>query len=194
MKTFQTLQEVVDYIPTCVICHKGMKLSIEGYVKPVSTSKPRWNSGSQLIYLKMEEKDGLLRGTHKNESVAIEPATNRLVEGEDLVNRLMLNTINVKKCCPTCVFKFNFVYQAGNTKKTHKFPPIALQSEELNYTLRGGKRCHITRHYQFNQDEQEVKCNIRVNYIEVTPVNLDFSKLTDLDQINRKIKTVLTFQ
>lgn len=193
MQVFKVLQEFIDYIPKCIICGKERKLSIEGYVKPVSPSKPRWSSGSQRVYLTLELKDGLLRSNHKSHSIAIDPSNNKLVDGEDLINRMMLQTINVKKCCPTCVFKSFGVYQAGHTKKTNCFPPLTLRSEELNYTMPGGKHCMITKYYQFNEKPEEAKCNIAIDRVSLPPIPLDFKHLTELDQINRKIKTVMVF-
>lgn len=193
MRTFKTLQELIDYIPKCVICQKDMKIAIEGYLNPVGSKKPRWSSGTERVYFKLEYKDGILRSKHKSHSLAIEASTNKLIDGEDLVNRLMTQTINVKKCCPTCVFKSVSVYQAGNTKKTNSFPPMTLRSEELNYTMKGGKRVNITKYYEFNKPDEEAKCFISYNGSSLSPIALDFRKLTDLDQINKKIKTIVTF-
>lgn len=193
MKVFKTLQELLNYIPNCIICGKDMKLSIEGYVQAVSPAKPKWGSGTQRVYLKMDAKEGVLRCKHKSFSVAIDAATNKIIDGEDLINRLMLNTINVKKCCPTCVFKSVSVYQAGHTKKTHFFPPMTLRNEELNYTMRGNKRCTIIKHYQFTEGH-DANCFITLNGSSLQPVPLDFTKLTSLEQINKKIKTIAVFQ
>ena len=195
MKIFETLQELINYIPHCVICGKEMKLSIEGYVTPVSPSKPKFGKGSQRVYLKLELKDDILRCKQDSLNLAIEAATNKLIDGEELVNRLMLHTINVKKCCPTCVFKSVSVYGAGHTKKTHCFPPLTLQSEELNYTMRGGKRCLITKHYlSTNSSDEEANCVIWFDRVPLQPIPLDFSKLTSLEQLNKKIKTIVVFQ
>jgi len=192
MRIFKTLLDLLNYIPNCIICGKNMRLSIEGYASIVSPSKPRWGSGNERLYLKMELKDGVFRGKHKNHNVSIEATTNKLIEGEDITNRLMLNTINVKTCCPTCVFKSICVYQAGNTKKTNCFPPVALRTEELSYTMHGGKHCMITKHYMLN-DKEEAKCFIAINKVSLQPVPLDFTKFTSLEQINKKIKTIAVF-
>jgi hypothetical protein len=194
MRAFKTLQELIDYIPKCVICQKEMKLSIEGYLAPIDPRKPRWGSGSERVYFKLQYKDGILRSKHKNHSLSIEAATNKLIDGEDMINRLMINSIHAKKCCPTCAFKSYSVYQAGNTKKTHHFPPMMLQSEELSYTLKGGKRVNIMKHHNFSDKDEEAKCYINYNGTMLPPIALDFNKLSDLEQINRKIKTIVTFQ
>ena len=192
MRIFETLQELINYIPTCVICGKDMKLSIAGYVSAIAPSKPKWGGGTERIYLKMELKDGILHCKHKSFNVAIETATNHLIDGGELINRLMLNTINVKKCCPTCVFKSMCTYQEGNTKKTNCFPHLILRTEELNYTMRGGKRCMIMKHHNVT-DKNEPHCYISINNISLQPVPLDFTKLTSLEQINKKVKTITVF-
>lgn len=193
MKTFKVLQEFLDYIPKCIICGKERKLSMEGYVKPISSSKPRWSSGSQRVYLTLDLKDGYLHSTHKSHSVQIDPSTNKLLDGEDLINRMMLQTINVKKCCPTCVFKSFGVYQAGHTKKTHHFPPLALRSDDLNYTMPGGKHVTVAKFYSFNETIEDAKCHITIDKVALQPIPLDFARLTDLETINRKIKTITVF-
>jgi hypothetical protein len=171
-----------------------MRLSIEGYLNPVASNKPRWGGGTERVYLKLELKDDILRCKYKGHSLAIEAGTNKLIDGEDLVNRLMLHTISVKKCCPTCVFKAISEYRAGNIKKTHHFPPMMLRSEELNYTMRGGKRVNISKYYQFNKEDEEANCFISYNGSSLQPIALDFTKLTDLDQISKKVKTIVVFQ
>lgn len=193
MRIFKTLQELVNYIPTCVICQKGMKIAIEGYLGPAN-SKTKWGGRTEYTYLKLKCENGVLHSKHDGDSITIEAATNKLIDGEDIINRLMLNTINVKKCCSTCVFKIYSTYQSGNTKKAHNFPQLTLRSEELSYTLRGGKRCAVNKYYNFNTNAEDTKCNIVIGGSSLQPILLDFSKFIDLDQINKRIKTIAVFQ
>lgn len=108
-----------------------------------------------------------------------------------MINRLMTNNITIKKCCPTCVFKFISFYQNGNVKKTKYFPEVWLRSEELSYTSKGSKRVSINKYHQSVEDS--TKAYINYNGTILPPIPLEFDKLTDLDQINKKIKTIITF-
>ena len=192
MKVFNTLQELLEYVPRCILCQKNIPISIEGYL--TSADAKKWYGRKQRVYFKLKIKDGVLRDKCRGQSIAIEASTNKLLEGGDFVNRLMLQPITVKKCCPTCAFKFIASYQDGNVKTTNTFPPLTLKSEELSFTMKGKKNISILKHYAFLQEGEEPKCIITYDRGSLEPIDLDFTKFTSLDQVAKKIKTIVTFQ
>jgi hypothetical protein len=104
VKVFETLQAILDYIPNCVICQNPMQLSICGHVR-------QDNRTLRKVFVKLQMRDGILSGKNKDYSIALEAATNIIVEGEDLINKLIIKTINVKQSCPTCSFIITYADQ-----------------------------------------------------------------------------------
>lgn len=193
MRTFPTLNDLNNYIPNCVICSKPMRFVLEGMISPIAPSKPRWGSGNERLRLKLELKEGVLRSKHKNHNVGVELATNQIVEGQGLIDRLVINGTQVHKLCPTCHFKINTRYETGNVKKTNCFPALTLQSEELHYTLKGGKDVNISKYYAADPNAKESAASIRLNGKYLPPVPLDFNKLSDLEHLNKRLATIILF-
>jgi len=185
MKTFQTLQELLDHVPQCIICGKDMNVHLDGHLR-------QWYQDG--VHFKFEMKDGLLCSKkHKKYSVIIEPKSNLILEGQEVVNNLMVNWITVYKTCWTCKCTVSTRYNSGHRKKTDVFPPLSLTGEELSYTLRRGKSVDISQTYYDDSSLLGVRTNIVVNHRMVTPRYFDFSKYKNLEQVNNRIATILTF-
>lgn len=192
MHTFQTLAELNSYIPECLICRKPMRISIDGMLSSVASNKPRWNHGRETVHLKMELKEGVLRSKHKNHSVSIEIATNAIIDGQDMINRLTPGATYVRKMCPTCHFKIHTEYDKVADKKENCFPALTIQSEELHYTLKGGKDLQITKYYNTGNLRGEA-ATIRMDNKFLPPVPLDFDKFKDLAQLNKRLDMIKIF-
>jgi hypothetical protein len=192
MRTFKTLSELNDYVPVCIICQKSMRLSIDGMLTSVAPNKPRWSSGRETIHLKLELKEGILRSKHKNHNVSIELVTNKIIDGQDMINRLMPSATYVRKICPTCHFKIHTEYRTGAIKKENCFPVLTIQHEELHYTLKGGKDVQITKYYNADKPEAET-ATIRLESKFLPPVPLDFDKFRDLAQLNKRLDIIKIF-
>jgi hypothetical protein len=165
-----------------------MVLTIEGRLAAVLPSKPRYGGGNDIIRLKMVVKDGILCSKHKNHSVSIELKTNNIIYGQDIANRLMINQTNVWKVCKTCHFKICTTYPKGVIKKENCFPALTLYSEELNYTLRGGKNLYIMK---YSSDGNTA--TIRMDNKYLPPVPWDFDKFKDLEHLNKRLDTIKLF-
>jgi hypothetical protein len=190
MQKFKLLKELLDYIPNCILCHKPLRIVIEGRLSMVLPSKPRWGSGNEVVSLKLFPKDGILSSKHKNHSVAIELETNNIIDGQDLVNRMTPSQTYVKKNCPTCHFKIQTSYIKGDIKKENCFPVLTMYSEELHYTRKGGKDVFINKYHQADGS----KVSIRLDGKYLPPVPLDFDKFIDLAHLNKRIDTIRLFQ
>lgn len=143
----------------------------------------------ETIRLKMHLKDGILRSKHKKHSISIELATNLIIDGQDIVNRLRANYTHVNKICPTCHFKIQAVYKEGSIKKENCFPPLTLHNEELHYTMKGGKSVDIQKHYGLNTNS----ATIRLENKYLPPVPWDFDKFKDLAHLNKRLATIKLF-
>lgn len=196
MKVFPTFQEFINYIPNCVICQKQMSISLTGYLQNLSSIKKKWGRNSSRVHLKLEIDNGVLKSKdNDNLKLAINLSDYQIIEGKDLINGFVRSTTDIKKCCNTCVFKILCSDSRTYTpQKDSSFSPLKLQSEELSYTLVGGKRVQLHKRYAYPVDDKPIVCDIVYNGKRLSPVLLDFDKLTDLEQISRKIKTIITFQ
>jgi hypothetical protein len=192
MHTFKTLQELLDYIPQCIICQKPMRLIITGGI-PSRGAKNYWHQ--ETINLKMELFEGKLRSKNKNWALIIDPWDNQVSTGLNIVNDLLsyaYSKLDVYKKCWTCNFKINGLYQHNN-KKVTKFPEVNLHSEELHYTMNRDRTVRLFKHYADTSFLGE-RTIINVNHRELKSIPLNFEKIQNLDQLNHKLKTLMTFQ
>lgn len=196
MKTFNTLQEYVDYVPTCLICKKEMRVSLTGTMQatPVSGQK-RWASSRKSLDIKFDIKEGVLVSKHKTHKLSMKLDDNSLVEGEDIVARLTSKLTFVKKSCQTCHVKIQANCSNPQFKKEKRFPALTLHSEELHFTMRGGKDLNVTKYYGSNDSsETEKSASIQINYKYLPPVPFDFNKFNSFEQLTRRISTIVLFQ
>ena len=192
MRNFKTFQELIDYVPNCIICGKEMEIHLDGQISPTLPSK-QWY-GRESVHLVLQPKEGLLRSKkHKKYTLIINPFDNHIIDGQDLVNRLMVNWISVYKKCWTCRFSVYTGYRKGHTKKHEKFPYLTLGNEELYYMLRRGKSVGIHQQYYDDSALLGIRTHITVAGKPVKSMYIDFNKFKDLDQLNKRLATILTF-
>lgn len=191
MRTFKSLQELVDYIPQCILCNKDMPITINASLSAALPAKKY--ASSEHVNLKTEIKDGVARSKNKKYSLSVELATNKIIDGIDLVNRMQNSWTYVNKCCPTCHFKISTVYGTNAQKKEHCFPALTLQNEELSYTLKRGRRVFISKRYYDHNTQQHHLASIRLDQKYLPEMPLDFAKFTGLTQLNHRLATLITF-
>lgn len=193
MQTFEILSELNNYVPNCLICSKPMRFNLDAFITSEKNKKPLWGSGNTTLRLKMELKEGILVSTHRTINVSIDIATNQVTDGADLMNRLGAGNTHIKKMCPTCHFKINTVYGRNNSKKENYFPTLTLESEELHYTLKGGKDVEISKYYRENDPSKSKTATIRLSHKYLPPIPFDFNKFEDLEQLNKRLATIILF-
>lgn len=192
MKIFKSLQELIDYVPNCIICGKEMEIHVDGQLVPSLPAK-QWY-GREPVHLSLQLKEGKLRSKkHKKYTLIIDPTDNHIVDGQDFVNRLMVNWITVYKKCWTCRFRINTGYNKGHIKKQEKFPYLTLSSEEISYFRRHGKSVGIHQTYYDDSALLGIRSYITVGGKPVKSLYVDFNKFKDLDQLNKRLATILTF-
>ena len=192
MHTFETLQQLLDYIPNCIICQKPMKLVISGGV-PSRTVNNYWQQF--IINLKMELIESKLHSKNKNWVLIIDPWDNQISTGLSLVNDLLSQShskLDVFKKCWTCNFKINGLCNS-NGKRVSAFPKVSLHSEELHYTMNRDRTVRLFKYYGDASVIGE-RTIINVNHRELKSIPLNFERIKNLDQLNHKLKTLMTFQ
>lgn len=197
MKTFETFRETINYIPNCVMCGKDMQITIRGIKR--AGDKP-WRS--QNLSLLMEIKNNLLAikvhgrapaHTHVISALAIDIDSNKILEGEEMIND-MTGWIHVNKTCRTCHFKISFMFNSVETRVKGYFPPVFLHNEIIQYTMSAKRDVKIHKTYGSDMTLSGEKTFISVNGKLIKEVPFDFSKFQNLKQITRRIETIATFQ
>jgi hypothetical protein len=198
MLKFNSIQELLNYVPSCLVCGKNMEAHIYGHLSTTWSSRI-----DDRVFLRFEMKDGLLCSRrHNKHSIILDPSTNLVLEGTDTVSKLMTSWINFYTTCWTCNFKISTEYKPGNARRKDIFPALTLTSEELSYTLKRQRGVHIQQtYYEDNRNypgESTSKSHnsrtwITVNNKVVKPMYVDFNKFKDVDQLNKRLFTIMTF-
>ena len=190
MITFDTLKEYLDYIPNCIICEKPMTFYILGNVRGYyAVNKNYYNK----VSMKMIMVDNLLKSKNKDYSLIINPETNKITEGVELVNKLRVNILNCKKKCATCNFDVYSNYKSGNIKNSESFPKINLQSIHVEYMMKNHITVYLSKNRNCYNNIYSVYCSIGGKSMYEFPNSFDFSHFTNLKQLNNRLKTILTF-
>lgn len=211
MRLFTTLEMLDNYIPNCFICHKKMQMILEGRLASISKDKPRWDSGRETAKLKLTLKDGLYYSSYKSHNViCINPVDNKVVEGMDLISRMIVGSIYANKLCHTCHLKIKTEHRNTATPSTlqntanfiknefelinkeKRIPALALSQEELHYTLRGGVDVKISKYYD-HTNLDNCTALITLNHKHLPPMPLDFDKFKDLEHLNKRLATIKLF-
>lgn len=196
MKIFQNLQELLDFIPNCIICGKQLEIQIIGTVpnSGINANKFKINGWHTIdVCLRMKLIDGQLQSKNKNYPLIIDLATNNILIGVEIIDKMMYrhhNSVIVNKKCYTCQFKIRTMYTAGIAplKTKNQFPVLDFKELEIIYTMNNNRLVSI---YSNNFNESMF---VRVNGRTIESFKLDFSKIKNLKQLNNKIKTVMVFQ
>lgn len=186
MIIFETPQDLLNYIPTCVLCGKDMPLLIEGGISIVSGQ--RFSSSDERMRITMQSKDGILYSKNKKYPINVDIVSGKLINGADIFSRLRIDYAKYLKSCTTCDFKIECV----SPKKPEKdlFPVLHLKSERIHYTLRGGKEVEINKSYYNDAGTASIRINKK--YLPPMP-GLDFHKFKDLDHLNQRLGTLIVF-
>lgn len=195
MITFKTLQEFINYVPQCLICKKHLQLSFTGYLTSVKDKRPRWAGGREALTLKFENRDGVLYSKHKSHVLHIDVATNVVLMGHDLVDRFDTGNFYFNKNCPTCHLKISTTWSAPQLKKEKRFPELTLASEELHFTMKGGKDLSVKKYYSVfaAEPDNENSAQLCLNHKYLPPVPFDFNKFNSFEQLVKRINTIVLF-
>lgn len=197
-----TLKELNEYIPHCIICGKDMHLKISGSLTKPSHFHSSGNttvlySARTSIKLKSFLKDGLLHfkdTKDANIAILVDPDTNKVIEGMDLLKALSSNWIYLNKNCQTCDCNIATMYTNKEAAKLENFPPLKLTSEKLHYTMKRGKTVFIMKSFYDDATLLGSRTNVLINGKPIKEINLDLSRYKNLEQLNNRLATIMVFQ
>lgn len=192
MKVFSNLQELIDYVPNCIVCGKVMDIYLKGSIKvPPILPFILWTLNNITFQLKM--KDNLLVGRNKKTSIAINPVNNNIIEGEEFINHLASNWITVYKKCRTCRCEVVAKFTGSIIKNLKNFPPLTLAGEEICFTRKNEKPVRILQNYYEDPSKMGVQTYVMINNKPVNSFYVDFNKFKNLKHLNERLSTILTF-
>jgi hypothetical protein len=188
MKTFNTFQELMDYVPNCIICGKQLELFLRG--------KLRGDPIDKQLNFHLKIKNGNIIGKNKNYSFTINPIDNQIIDGQEVVSNLLGNWFMfVSKKCSTCHCIINTQhcvniknYMISNYKK---LPPLTLKNEEIFYTRKREKATSIYQRY--NDNGVLIQSIISINYKKINIPYINLNHFKTLDHLNERLSTILTF-
>lgn len=195
MKYFKTLQDLIDYVPNCLICGKHLALLIEG----------RWGnkfSKTDFRSIKTSLIEDRLYSKHKVYNFCIEPKTNEIISGKEYFKVMSDGHVTIYKKCDTCYCVLRFSLADKKNRNWSIFPDLLLDSEEVKYTMRGEKDISIFKNHDsiywkpLNPLIIEKRMSISINRKKEYYPNdyIDLSKIKDLSSLNKKISTIIVFQ
>lgn len=183
MKIFKSFQELIDYVPNCLICGKQLELHLNGRV---TTSK---------LHFRLKIKDNQIIGKNKNYLININPADNQIILGQEIVNELLHSYVTVIKKCYTCRCIITTTYNGAALEtyaKSYKtFPHLTLYREEMYFTRANNKRVNISQIY-YNSGLSNIN-QITVDNKPIKPIYINFNQFKNLDHLNQRLSTMLTF-
>lgn len=184
---FNTLLDFKNYIPNCIICGKPLNLYINCVNYPQNTHDP------STLYLQMIYENNIFRPKKSNHNLIIDGYSNQILDGVGLLDQTQRGGGFVRKTCRTCYFHIytRMIYDCSNMERILYFPALQSTSETMGFTLKGAKSISI--YNSFGSDFTSSFISINDKRIK-SPIFIDFSKINDLKQLNKKIKMILTFQ
>lgn len=175
MFTFNSLKEFLNFMPSCIICGKVPEIFMTGH-----TYVPKYKRWGFWF----TQEDDALVSKNKNYPVSIDIETNKVLGEKKILDQLTNNEIT--KSCKTCHFKIKTMNSSNLTLSN-----IPLDSVEIKYTLPGGKSANI-RITNWTSGAPSTVIKISGKSL---PHNLllDVHKISNLEQLNRRIQTLITF-
>ena len=177
MQSFATFSDLLGYVPNCLICEKPLSLMIVGHQANLHKN----------LKLPLGNKDGMLYSLNRQYTLIIDPQTNEILN--DFNN--ILTSVMIEKKCHTCHLKVI----TQSSKSNRKFGPCSLHREELSFTMPGGKKVDITKHYYPDSINGAV-CRTTIMYNHRYSVDLpfDFNQIKDLSHLRKRLGMLVTFQ
>ena len=188
-REFVHLQDLLDYIPNCIICGKPMQIKLNNpYGKTIAlVSRDGFVVSREFTKKPIEEC-----------SVVIDPLTNKIIKGATHIDNMLKHQLYVYKKCRTCRFIISLLHEAGSTKYPKFFPSLPIVSEHIEYRRKKSKEIDIQKFYTFKGSYlYQDRLLFVIDGKQLTNIRFDdfhFNKIKNLKHLNRQIKTILTFQ
>lgn len=198
MKYFDNLQQLVNYVPNCLICGKQIPILIQGrwfYPPDVDVFKS----------IKTTVQDDCLLARHRKFDFKINLSNNKIIHGEEYFKDILKSRMFVFKKCSSCHIYVTLSPILENPvqakiSKFSIFPTLAIDTEEVQFTTKGGKKLFLHKDYHKSYSSYQVfpegiislSVNNKRQHIPNEYLNLE--KIKDFSSLKNKISTILTFQ
>lgn len=179
IQKFDTIKQFIDYIPHCIICRKDMQHNMMLHCATEQSSRV---IGKTIIPVAVV--DDYLVSKKPKYNIKFDIFSNEIQGEEKVIN--FIRKIDITKYCNTCDLKI-LSWDVNLHRKV--LAPIRIQQESLHYTLKGGRKLQIFKSY--NSDR--ISLTIYLNNRRLPDLPFDFDKFVDLDQLNKRINTLLLF-
>ena len=209
---FNTIFEAKNYYPTCILCGKLTQFYIGGYE---NIKLPLWEHNkkqNKFVYIKTIIDGDYLKSLNNNYPVCIQTSNNKILEGEKLISKLIINHLEFYQKCNTCLFQIHFNFKSPDIKN-NILPPLFIVREELIYTMNHEKNAIYTHYKDSNgslivnrninysvsrtivntHSDYDYKSFICVGNKELKYHNFKITNFKNIKKINKLIKTLLVF-
>jgi len=179
---FNTIRELINYAPNCIICGKECIIYVEG-----QASKRKW------INIKTITKDNILISKNKKYTLEINIDNNRIAIGKELVTTMLEDVFYITKTCYTCSFYliFGIIDKFINDFISY-VPSLNLREISLVTTLPGNKQLYMNTQYYSNPDVGNSYISVDDKSLQ-TCIDIELASFTSKKQLFRRINTILTF-
>jgi hypothetical protein len=194
MKYFDTLQQLIDYIPNCLICKKPLYITLNG--RWSLSEEEKWNDSFHTNEISVFVKEGFLYPKNKKLNFKIDISNNMIIDNLSFFKKIHTLSFSAHKKCRTCAFCISFTTRNENhIAKVTRFPRLLLQYENIKYYTKNSKYVHIFKEYDtFGKyaDNAIILINKKKQYFPADYLKLD--KIKDFSSLKNKLSTILTFQ
>jgi len=199
---FNSLSELQNYYPQCILCGKATNFYIGGYQK-----RPFWTDS--YTYIKTITEGDYLLSINKDYPIRIQLSNNKVLQGNQIISNLLSSHIKLYQKCKTCLFQINYDFYSRDIENNF-LPAASPLREELIYTM-NNKKVVI---YSYYKNEVSYLINNKINLLK-NPIDLDpktgynsFIYLNDkllshhnfkitnfknIKKLNKFVKTLLVF-
>lgn len=189
MIEFETIDKFINYIPNCIICGKKLTLYLNLFNESFFTRRQGY-----FHFIEMKHDDEFLISKNKLFNFSFDSKSNLIIDGINLFNESMKRNNQFLMKCKTCAFYTKAMCRAGAIKKYLYIPKIELYQVNIQYMLPKHKSFLIKNYLSLDSNDfNSSYITINEKSIGALPY-IDLAKFSNIKQLNKRIKTLITFQ
>ena len=194
MKNFDNLQQLIDYIPNCIICEKPLYITLNG--RWCLSEEEKWNDSPYTTEIGVFIKEGFLYPKNKKLNFKIDISNNKIVNNLSFFKKIHTLTLNVYKKCRTCAFCIALTaWNKNPIAKVVMFPQLVLSYEKIRFYTKNNKYVQIYKEYDtFGRYKDHTFIIINRKEQSLSGDYLKLEKIKNFSSLKNKLSTILTFQ
>lgn len=184
MTQFNCINDIINYIPNCIICKKTMFIKV---------LRPKTN---KFYALKPHTNNDELTVHYNDNNFIINKYNNCIIKGAEFFKcddffpsfnqHKFIDRNHFTKICKTCPFDIEYDFYVNFSKNI--IEKISIKSEIIRYYDRNHKEVFIFKNYENNG------CHIYYQNKYISKFNLDLSKYQSHKSLTKKIKIISIFE